>query len=67
MARRVRRTTGFEGVLALDDVLTPDWIGGFAASHAAYGGVAVDAARWADQVNDLQSYVKSVSGAVPKN
>lgn len=40
----------------------PDWIGGFAACYAAYGDLATDAARWADQVNGLQGYVKAING-----
>lgn len=38
----------------------PDWIGGFAACYAEYGDLAIDAARWADQVNGLQGYVNAV-------
>ena len=38
----------------------PDWIGGFAACYAEYGELAVDAARWADQVNGLQGYVRAI-------
>lgn len=38
----------------------PDWIAGFAECYAAYGDLASDAARWADQVNALQGYVKAI-------
>ncbi|WP_081043752.1 hypothetical protein [Bordetella bronchiseptica] len=37
-----------------------DWIGGFAACYAAYGDLAADAARWADQVNGLQGFIRGV-------
>ena len=36
-----------------------DWIGGFAACYAAYGDLAADAARWADQVNGLQGFIRA--------
>lgn len=38
----------------------PDWIGGFAACYSEYGDLATDAARWADQVNGLQGYVRAI-------
>ncbi|OZI17915.1 hypothetical protein [Bordetella genomosp. 7] len=43
----------------------PDWIGGFAACYAEYGELAIDAARWADQVNGLQGYIRAVQQANP--
>lgn len=38
----------------------PDWIGGFAACYGQYEQLATDAAGWADQVNGLQGYVRSL-------
>lgn len=43
----------------------PDWIGGFAACYAEYGELAIDAARWADQVNGLQGYIRSITPSFP--
>lgn len=40
-----------------------DWIGGFAACYAAYGDLAADAARWADQVNGLQGFIRGLGVA----
>lgn len=37
-----------------------DWIGGFAACYAEYAELAGAAARWADQVNGLQGYVRAL-------
>lgn len=37
-----------------------DWIGGFAACYGEYADLAEDAARWADQVNGLQGYVRAL-------
>lgn len=37
-----------------------DWIGGFATCYAEYSALASDAAVWADRVNGLQDYVRSV-------
>lgn len=42
------------------DAAGPDWIGGFAACYGEYADLAADAARWADQVNGLQGYVRAV-------
>lgn len=42
------------------DATGPDWIGGFGACYAEYADLAADAAKWADQVNGLQSYIKAV-------
>ena len=42
-----------------------DWIGGFAACYAEYGGLAADAAEWADQVNGLQGYIRGLLKAQP--
>jgi len=42
------------------DEAGPDWIGGFAACYGEYADLAADAARWADQVNGLQGYVRAV-------
>lgn len=38
----------------------PDWIGGFAACYGEYADLGADAARWADQVNGLQGYVRAI-------
>ena len=43
------------------DATGPDWIGGFAACYGEYADLAADAARWADQVNGLQGYVRAIS------
>ncbi|MGO3892412.1 MAG: hypothetical protein ACTJHW_15685 [Paenalcaligenes sp.] len=37
-----------------------DWIGGFAACYEEYAGLATDAAKWADMVNGLQGYLRSL-------
>lgn len=42
------------------DGADPDWIGGFAACYAQYGDLAQDAAIWADRVNGLQDWARSV-------
>lgn len=42
------------------DGTDPDWIGGFAACYAEYGGLANDAATWADRVNGLQDWARNV-------
>lgn len=42
------------------DGADPDWIGGFAACYAEYGDLAQDAAIWADRVNGLQDWARSV-------
>lgn len=42
------------------DDIGPDWIGGFAACYGEYEQLATDAAGWADQVNGLQGYVRSL-------
>ena len=42
------------------DDSSADWIGGFAACYGEYADLAADAARWADQVNGLQGYVRAV-------
>lgn len=47
------------------DGADPDWIGGFAACYAQYGELASDAAVWADRVNGLQDYVRSVVTSSP--
>lgn len=41
------------------DEAGPDWIGGFGACYAEYADLAADAAKWADQVNGLQGYVRA--------
>lgn len=43
------------------DAAGPDWIGGFAACYGEYADLAADAAKWADQVNGLQGYVRAIS------
>src|SRR5690606_22090372 len=42
------------------DAAGADWIGGFAACYGEYADLAADAARWADQVNGLQGYVRAI-------
>ena len=42
------------------DAAGPDWIGGFSACYSEYADLAADAARWADQVNGLQGYVRAL-------
>ena len=37
-----------------------DWIGGFSACYSEYAELAEDAARWADQVNGLQGFVRAL-------
>ena len=41
------------------DAAGPDWIGGFGACYGEYADLAADAAKWADQVNGLQGYVRA--------
>ncbi|AZV93601.1 hypothetical protein CBF45_07610 [Bordetella sp. J329] len=42
------------------DGTDPDWIGGFAACYTQYGDLAQDASVWADRVNGLQDWARSV-------
>lgn len=42
------------------DAAGADWIGGFAACYGEYADLAADAAKWADQVNGLQGYVRAI-------
>lgn len=37
-----------------------DWIAGFEACYGEYAELAGDAARWADQVNGLQGYIRAL-------
>lgn len=37
-----------------------DWIAGFEACYWEYAELAGDAARWADQVNGLQGYIRAL-------
>ena len=45
------------------DAAGPDWIGGFGACYAEYADLGADAAKWADQVNGLQGYVRALKSA----
>lgn len=54
-----RHATASGAISGSDDAGT-DWIGGFAACYGEYADLAGDAARWADQVNGLQGYVKAI-------
>lgn len=47
------------------DGTDPDWIGGFAACYAEYSELASEAAVWADRVNGLQDYIRSVVTSGP--
>lgn len=47
------------------DDIGPDWISGFGACYGEYAELARDAARWADQVNGLQGYVKAIRSKQP--
>lgn len=62
---RVLRTTGRDPANPTashrPDDSGPDWIGGFAACYGEYAELAEDAAGWADQVNGLQGYVRSIN------
>lgn len=53
-AKNARSSSGLDGAGA-------DWIGGFAACYAEYAELATDAAKWADMVNGLQSYVRAIA------
>jgi len=44
------------------DGADPDWIAGFATCYAEYSALASDAAAWADRVNGLQDWARSVVG-----
>ncbi|MGY0665784.1 hypothetical protein [Bordetella bronchiseptica] len=60
LSEQVRRRPEAAGASSGPDGAGADWIGGFAACYAAYGDLAADAARWADQVNGLQGYVDAL-------
>jgi len=45
------------------DAAGPDWIGIVGACYAEYGELGADAARWADQLNGLQGYVRAIQQA----
>lgn len=44
------------------DATGPDWIGIIGSCVGRYERVGKDAARWADQVNGLQGYIRGLSG-----
>ena len=48
------------GASGRPDDTGPDWFSGFAACYAEYAELADNAARWADQVNGLQGYIRAI-------
>lgn len=60
LSEQARRRPEIAGASSGPDGAGADWIGGFAACYAAYGDLAADAARWADQVNGLQGFIRGV-------
>ncbi|OZI81409.1 hypothetical protein [Bordetella genomosp. 6] len=60
LSEQVRRRPEAAGASSGPHGASADWIGGFAACYAAYGDLAADAARWADQVNGLQGFIRGV-------
>lgn len=60
LSEQARRRPEAAGASSGPDGASADWIGGFAACYAAYGDLAADAARWADQVNGLQGFIRGV-------
>lgn len=47
------------------DATGPDWIGIIGSCVGRYEQLGKDAARWADQVNGLQGYIRGLRGAQP--
>ncbi|WP_175154857.1 hypothetical protein [Achromobacter piechaudii] len=47
------------------DAAGPDWIGIIGSCVGRYEQLGKDAARWADQVNALQGYIRSVTPGAP--
>ena len=47
------------------DAAGPDWIGIIGACVGRYEQLGKDAARWADQVNGLQGYIRGTRAAPP--
>ncbi|CAB3889970.1 hypothetical protein LMG26788_03790 [Achromobacter pulmonis] len=47
------------------DATGPDWIGIVGACVGEYERMGKDAARWADQVNGLQGYIRGLRGTKP--
>jgi hypothetical protein len=66
LLRAYGRDPAKPGASRRPDDTGPDWIGGFAACYGEYAELATDAARWADQVNGLQGYVRSIQSAKAK-
>ncbi|WP_254598585.1 hypothetical protein [Achromobacter piechaudii] len=42
------------------DAASPDWIGIIGSCDGRYAQLGKDAARWADQVNGLQGYIRAI-------
>nr|WP_315528311.1 hypothetical protein [uncultured Achromobacter sp.] len=61
LAQRRAETASAGGGL---DAAGPDWIGIIGSCVGRYEQLGKDAARWADQVNGLQGYIKGL-GATP--
>lgn len=62
LAQRRAETTGAGGG---PDATGPDWIGIIGSCVGRYEQLGKDAARWADQVNGLQDYIRSLQ-SVPR-
>lgn len=59
LAQRRAETANSGGGL---DAAGPDWIGIIGSCVGRYEQLGKDAARWADQVNGLQGYIRSLQG-----
>jgi len=60
LAQRRAETTGAGGG---PDATGPDWIGIIGSCVGRYEQLGKDAARWADQVNGLQGYIRGLGVA----
>ncbi|WP_419342821.1 hypothetical protein ACM1PE_07090 [Achromobacter sp. PD1] len=60
LAKRRAETTGAGGG---PDATGPDWIGIIGSCVGRYEQLGKDAARWADQVNGLQGYIRGLGVA----
>lgn len=62
LARRRAQAAGTSGG---PDAAGPDWIGIVGACVGEYERLGKDAARWVDQVNGLQGYIRGLRGTSP--
>lgn len=56
-----QRHTEGSGAVSGPDATGPDWIGIIGACVGEYEQMGRDAARWADQVNGLQGYIRALT------